>query len=99
MMGGPRKQLEQGTLLAELDALVGDNGEDDMELWAENLRTVEVFSALGTQWNVGMGGLIGLRYEAVPIVLHLLKVPRAEWGELFDGLRIMERAALDYTRH
>lgn len=98
-MGGPRKELEQGTLLAELDALVGDDQDDEIELWLENATTVQVFGALSSQWSVGMAGLIGLRYEAIPIVLRLLGVPRSEWGVIFEGLRAMECATLEQVRH
>jgi hypothetical protein len=54
-----------------------------------------VFSRLTTQFNVGpMGGVVGLRYEAIPIVLRLLQVPRAECPKLFEQLRVCESEAL-----
>ena len=63
-------------------------------MWPENWPVVETFAALMTQWNVGMSGPVGLRYESVPIVLRLRGVPRAEWADIFDGERVMESEAL-----
>jgi hypothetical protein len=52
---------------------------------------------MGTQWRVsaGMNGMIwtALDYNALPIVEARLNVPRADRGELFASLRIMEAAA------
>lgn len=55
---------------------------------------MQAFVRLGTQWQVGMGGPIGLRYEAIPIVLRLQGVPRGDWPHVFDCLRVLEAEAL-----
>lgn len=47
-----------------------------------------------SQWNVGMNGVIGLRYEALPLVFELHNIKRKQQREIFDGLRVMERAAI-----
>jgi hypothetical protein len=39
--------------------------------------------------------VIGLDYAAIPAVLQLTRVPRAEWPDIFRDLRVMEAAALD----
>lgn len=39
--------------------------------------------------------MYGLDYAAIPAVLELSDVPREERGELFEGLRVMEREAID----
>lgn len=65
-----------------------------VEIWPENLRAFRAFSALCTQWRVGAGGATGLDYGAVPVVLRLQGVPRAEWAELFEDIRTMEAVAL-----
>ncbi len=49
---------------------------------------------MATQWNVGMSGVIGLRYEALPLVMQLHRVKRKQQQEVFNGLRIMECAAV-----
>lgn len=38
---------------------------------------------------------MGLDYAAIPPTLRLMGVPRGEWQGLFEGLRIMERAAIN----
>ena len=85
-------------MIAELDAVVGDRGSD-LELWAENLRTVDVFCALSSQWLIGPAGIVGLRYEGIPFVLRMLGIPRADWIEIFHGLRIMETEVLEQVRN
>lgn len=67
----------------------------DTEVWPDNWQTLEVFADLMSQWNVGMNGVIGLRYEALPLVLKLHGIKRKRQRELFDGLRVMERAAIN----
>lgn len=69
-----------------------------IDVWPENEKTVEVFMAMGTQWNTGMNGATGLRYEALPPVLRLLGVPCADQAAVFSGLRVMERTALEVMR-
>ena len=49
-----------------------------------------------TQWAVGMNGPIGLRYEAMALVMRVRGVPRAEWPAVFDRVRVMEAETLKY---
>lgn len=49
-----------------------------------------------SQWNVGMGGLIGFRYEALPLVFEMHGIQRERRREIFEGLRVMERAAVQH---
>lgn len=81
----------------QVDAASQQSG--GLEVWPENESTVKVFIAMGTQWNVGMAGAIGLRYEALPVVMKLTNVPPAERASVFAGLRLMERAALEEFSH
>lgn len=69
-----------------------------VELWPDNVRAVNVFVAMSTQWQVGPGGPIGLNYAALPAVLRLVGVPRSEQSDVFDGLRVLEDAALEKMR-
>lgn len=41
-----------------------------------------------------MSGVVGLRYEALPLVLQLHQVKRRHQQQVFNGLRVMERAAV-----
>lgn len=64
-----------------------------LEIWPENVETVSLFLRLSTQWVVGgMGGVVGLNYSSVKALLDILGIE--ERVELFDGLQVMERAAL-----
>jgi hypothetical protein len=67
-----------------------------VRVWPENWQAFRLFVALSTQWNVGMGGPTGIRYESIPTVLRLRAVPRGEWSLLFEQLRTMESEALKY---
>lgn len=68
-----------------------------VEVWPENWQAFEVFSRLGTQWSVSMGGPTGLRYEAIyPLIDRMCG--RDDWLQMFDDLQTMERAALDVMR-
>lgn len=65
-----------------------------LAVWPENEITVRTFVAMGTQWNVGFSGAIGLRYEALPVVFDVLGIAADERAAVFAGLRTMEHAAL-----
>lgn len=87
--------VDDAALAAMGLVIEGDMPDDSIPVWPENMRTVDVFVAMSTQWNVaGMGGMVGLRYEALPAVMRLVGVPPAERADVFAGLRVMERAAL-----
>lgn len=68
-------------------------------MWPENWLAVSVFTVLSTQWRMApMGGAVGLDYGAIHPTLRLIGVPRAQWAELFNELRVMESAALQTMR-
>ncbi|RZS80655.1 DUF1799 domain-containing protein [Pigmentiphaga kullae] len=68
----------------------------NVDIWPDNAIAYAVFCAMDTQWRVGgMGRASGLDYAALPFVMRQLGVPRAEWTDIFDAVRVMERAALD----
>jgi hypothetical protein len=69
-----------------------------VEVWPDNWLSVNTFAALSTQWRVGVSGPIGLDYTAIPDVMRMTGVPRAEWPEVFDCIRVMEVAALRKLR-
>ena len=63
-----------------------------LAVWSENWGALQVLRRMLTQLNMApMGGVIGLRYEALPIVLRSCQIPRAELSELMDCLQYMER--------
>lgn len=70
---------------------------EDCEVWPENWQSLELFVALGTQWNVSaMGHYLGINYPAVDAIMNILAVPKKQKPDLFSDLQIMERAALEY---
>lgn len=69
-----------------------------VEVWPDNMTTVSAFIAMGTQWRIGMNGPTGLDYAALSHVMRMTGVRRAEWPYVFEGVRIMESAALAEIR-
>lgn len=69
--------------------------ESVFNVWPDNWLSVSVFDAMGTQWNVGPGGPVGLRYEALREVRSHFRVTAARWPAVFDDLRLMEAVALE----
>ena len=69
-----------------------------IEIWPENYQAYGVFSALGTQWRIGMNGPTGLDYNVLPLIEKRLQVPEEDSADLFECLRIMENEALDEMR-
>lgn len=89
-MGAPSDVVDR-LRQQELEGTTFDIHEDTQD-------TVATFMALQTQWRViaGMGGVVhqGINYAAVPAVLSLIGIPRADRPRVFSELRVMEVAAL-----
>jgi hypothetical protein len=68
------------------------------EVWRDNWLILEVFLAMSTQW-VWTGGMephrAGLNLCALPVVYEGLQISRKKRPEVFQGLKVMEGAALD----
>lgn len=73
--------------------------ELDFEVWPENLKTVQLFCELQTQWHwlSGMGGSMrtGLIYSEAIGYMREKGIPQKLRAEILSDLRVMERAALD----
>lgn len=67
-------------------------------IWPDNVPIVNVFTAMSTQWRVSHAGPIGLDYNALPVVMRMAGILRAEQSDVFEGVRIMEDAALIQIR-
>jgi hypothetical protein len=59
---------------------------------------VNVFIAMQTQWRVGFGGPTGLDYNVLPSVMRMQRIPRKQWLDVFECLRVMEGEALQVMR-
>lgn len=68
---------------------------ETFEVLAKNEEALRLFLALGTQWVfAGMDGVpTGISYAAVEPAARMLGLNMT--AELFEGLRIMENAALE----
>lgn len=66
-------------------------------IYPDNEKTVGVFRKVVTQWRMGFGGAVGLDYNPVFTIMQR-SVPEEEWDTVFDGIRIMEGAALNVFR-
>lgn len=78
-----------------------------VEVFPDNWQTLEVYIAMTTQWRMGASGPerkrrpipIGLDYGCLlgkHGVMAMLGVRRGDRPEVFDGIQIMESAALKY---
>ena len=72
---------------------------DELEVYPDHWVPLQVVQAMGTQWNIGpTGRAVGLRYEALPVVLQLLQVPRADRSEVFMLVQVLESELLSIVR-
>lgn len=69
-----------------------DDGEID--IWPVNLPATNAFVAMSTQWRTSFGGLTGLDYNVIPSVFRLIGIPRKEWPDAFECVRVMEAEAM-----
>jgi hypothetical protein len=71
-----------------------DIPDEEYEVWPDNWPAFLLFEAMSTQWRVGMGGAVGLDYNALKPVASMIGLKRAELSEAFPDLRAMEAEAL-----
>lgn len=71
-----------------------DYAGEVVEVWPENWRAYLLFLDLQTQWNVGMGGPVGLNYLVLFAKLDRMKLADDEADELEADIRVMEHEAL-----
>ncbi|MBD1554713.1 DUF1799 domain-containing protein [Pseudomonas sp. C2L11] len=74
--------------------LSSDDFDGDAEVWPDAWPAFCAFEAMSTQWRVGMGGAVGLDYNALPVVLELAGIRKRDRSAVFDDLRVMEAEAL-----
>jgi len=82
-------------LIQESEAFIG--AEDG--IYPDNFLSVSIFCDLLTQWRVGMNWPTGLDYTALPAVMSIRRVKLADREDVFDCIKIMERAALTEMRN
>lgn len=68
--------------------------DPEVYLWPCNEPVWQLWQRVQTQWDVGMGGPTGLRYEGVRVVMGFCGLPRRERAWAFECIQAMERAVL-----
>jgi hypothetical protein len=71
---------------------------DSFDCYPNTFDSIAVFEAMCTQWRAGFNGFFGLDYQALPVVLRMLAIPRADWRGIFGDVRFMEAEALKIMR-
>ena len=72
-----------------------DYAHEQAEIWECNLQAFQFFRRIGTRWVVGgMGGVTGIRWEAVYPLMDRLGLDAPAWDALLSDLEVMEQAAL-----
>lgn len=95
VQGGRDEQKEEEALAAFGLKLEGETDDEGMKVWPENWKPLKAFDRMMTQWRVSaMGSPTGLCYDALPLMLEVCEIERAEWPEVVDCVQIMERHAL-----
>lgn len=68
-------------------------------VYPDNMQIARVFADMLTQWRVsGTGGVVGLDYAALPVVFKIRSVKKKHRQEVFDGVQVMEYAAIRVIR-
>lgn len=80
--------------LAAFGLTLDDFDAAAVEVCPDNLSACNVFIAMATQWRTGAMGATGLDYSALPAVMRLVGIPRAQWPDTFECLRVMEGEAM-----
>jgi hypothetical protein len=65
-----------------------------VEIWPENERAYNLFLSMRTQWQVGMGGPIGLNFMVAYMRMDRMRLSPEEYDQLDQDLQVMEAAAL-----
>lgn len=62
------------------------------------MQAVQLFIDMDTQWRRGgmSGARSGMDYTALPLVFDIRGIPKKQRAQMFDDLRVMEVAALDF---
>jgi len=68
--------------------------QSEVQCLPDNWEALQIFAALSTQWNVGMNGVVGMRYESFPVIFDAFGIKRQARSELMYLLSIMENEAL-----
>lgn len=69
--------------------------DEAIDVWPDNEAAVLFFADIGAGcWNVGTGGPLGIRPEAMREIRFARGITGPQWREMFDDIRLMEGEAL-----
>jgi hypothetical protein len=74
--------------------LTREDVSTSIEVWPQTERAFNLFRSLRTQWQVGMGGPVGLNFVVAYHRMDRMGLAPAEYDQLDQDLQIMEAAAL-----
>ena len=86
---------------AEELAIFGFSPEDyseEVEIWTDFEKAVDLFMFLGTQWRMGANGAIGLDYNVVYHKLDRMKLSDDDYAQMEADIQVLETAALAELR-
>lgn len=76
--------------------LTPDDYTEALDIWPENWDSWLFWLQIHTQWRVGgLGGLIGLDYTPVLMLMEKLHLTEDGWKALWSDVRAMEAAVLN----
>ena len=88
------QNTEPSNLIESLTQQLALNENEEVYCWPENWQSLLIFDALTTQWNANNGVVIGIRYEAINLVLDVFNVNKKLRADMFHFIRVMENEAL-----
>ncbi len=68
------------------------------EVFEENIPAFDLLCYMATQWSMGPGGAVGLKYEVAHHKLDRAKLEPDEYESRMDDLRVMEQVVLEVMR-
>lgn len=86
-----------GAVAPEADSDDEDQEDDRFPVYPENWQTAQVFRELNLCWRVDSltGHYLGLDRPSIESTLRLMQIESKRHLEIFEGLRVMEHAALE----
>lgn len=69
-----------------------------VEVFSDNIPSFELLCYMSTQWNIGMAGATGLKYEVAHHKLDRSNLDPEEYENRMHDLRLMEQVVLKVMR-
>lgn len=82
-------------------AALGFKPEDysaEVPVWFDCWDSVQMFSALSTQWRTGPGGPVGLDYNVLFTLAERRQIVGDAFDQLLSDIQVLERAAMATMR-